>query len=1077
MSIYTSGEFVFKDVSKKVLKFARVSQDVPPDALYGMMKDEWNLHVPNLLLSVTGGAKDFIMKPRLKNLFSKGLVKAAQTTGAWIITGGTHTGVMKHVGEAVRDFTWSRRSYVNREIVVLGIAPWGALHNRDNLEKKEGHQPAEYILDEKNQGRLCCLDTDHSHFILVDDGSQGRYGVEIQLRTQLEKYISEQTVTKGDFHIRIPVVCVALEGGKGTLDTIHQSMTHDTPCVVVEGSGRVADAIARLANLKATEITTSLMKDTLSGLFEEPFTEEMVCEWTEKIRDIVGMSHLLTIFNADSKGARDIDMAILQALLKASQSLGSKNWDYQLTLAVSWNRIHIAQDIFSSDWQWETKDLHSVMTLALVENKPKFVQLFLDCGVTLWEYVTPEVLTTLYNNIETSSIIYNKLHKFLREEELPPNLKDAPYHVANILKKLLGGFSKSPSSYAKTSQTCTETSGMVKCDMEPLGISEKLQYPIRDLLLWAVLQNRAELAVIFWSQSQDCIVGALACSTILRKISKEVEDNEMSEGMRTQAKQYEGLAIGVLSECCKQNAEMSEKLLTHVSFVWGKTTCLRMAVNGHTMNFMSHGGVQMLLTKIWWGKLSVDNGFISVLLCMLFFPLMFTGIVTFRTQPIPHNMRLRPEPVNCHQRLVEFFTAPVVIFYWNVIAYIGFLWLFAYILMIDFQITPSWREYLLYAWIFTIFCEELRQSFYDLDDMGSVKKCKLYILNFWNQVDVLALLLFSIGVICRLIQVTFYAGRIVLSLDFAIFCFRLMHIFAVSKVLGPKIIMMWRMIKDIFSFLFLLAVWIVSFGVSKQAITVHNEKRLHWIFWNVVYKPYLTLFGEIPSDVYAQKFNATNCSPTGNDPKMAKCPYNDGSGNALFPEWLTIILLCLYLLFANILLVNLLIAMFSYTFSEVQGNTDQIWRFQRHSLIEEYCSRPPAPPPFIILSHLYFLVKHYILRLPTGGRKPLMHRLDEEDYKSLLSWEAECRDEYLSSQNQEKSQSTEERMQETSKKVDKVLTLLETDHEEPLRTVDRRLAELEDQVSQLSEGLNWIMVAMAEKGFGSKEVPTISRKL
>ncbi|XP_078515233.1 transient receptor potential cation channel subfamily M member 2-like [Lissotriton helveticus] len=990
MSIYTSGEFVFKDVSKKVLKFARVSQDAPPDVLYTMMKEEWSLHVPNLLLSVTGGAKDFIMRPRLKNLFSKGLVKAAQTTGAWIITGGTHAGVMKHVGEAVRDFTRRSRSIINREIVVLGIAPWGVLHNRDNLEKEEGDQPAEYILDEKNQGRLCCLDTNHSHFILVDDGSEGKYGVEIPLRTQMEKYISDQTVTKGDSHISIPVVCVALEGGKGTLDTIHQSMNNNTPCVVVEGSGRVADAIARVANLKSTDITTTLVKDTISGLFEEHFTEEIIVEWTRKIQDIVGMSHLLTIFNADTKGAQDIDMAILQALLKASQSLGSKNWDYQLTLAVSWNRIHIAQDIFSSDWQWKAKDLHSVMTLALVENKPKFVQLFLDRGVSLREYVTPEVLTTLYNNIETSSIIYNKLHKYLREEELPPNLKDAPFHVANILKKLLGGFSKSPSSFTKTAQTYTET--MVKvgtitlvilqvyyghfirnehCDVEPVAISESLQYPIRDLLLWAVLQNRAELAEIFWSQSQDCIVGALACSTILRKISKEVEDTEMSEGMRVQARQYEGLAVGMLSECCKQNSEMSEKLLTHVSFVWGKTTCLRLAVSGHAMNFMSHGGVQMLLTKIWWGKLSVDNGFITVLLCMLCFPLVFTGLVTFRTEPVPHNMRLKPEPVKCHRCLVDFFTAPVVIFYWNVIAYIGFLWLFAYILMIDFQKTPSWREYLLYAWIFTIFCEELRQTFYHPDDVGCVKKCRLYILNFWNQVDVLALFLFSVGVICRLTQLTFYAGRIVLSLDFAIFCFRLMHIFAVSKVLGPKIIMMWRMIKDIFSFLFLLAVWIVSFGVSKQAITVHNEKRLHWIFWNVIYKPYLTLFGEIPSDVYAQKFNVTKCSPSGNDPGMAKCPYNDGSGNPLFPEWLTIILLCLYLLFANILLVNLLIAMFSYTFSEVQGNTDQIWRFQRLYLIGEYCSRPPAPPPFIILSHLYFLVKHAILCCPTGGRKPL----------------------------------------------------------------------------------------------------------
>ena len=31
----------------------------------------------------------------------KGLLKAAKTTGAWIFTGGTNTGVTKHVGDAL----------------------------------------------------------------------------------------------------------------------------------------------------------------------------------------------------------------------------------------------------------------------------------------------------------------------------------------------------------------------------------------------------------------------------------------------------------------------------------------------------------------------------------------------------------------------------------------------------------------------------------------------------------------------------------------------------------------------------------------------------------------------------------------------------------------------------------------------------------------------------------------------------------------------------------------------------------------------------------------------------------------
>lgn len=52
-------------------------------------------------------------------------------------------------------------------------------------------------MDEEGQGHLTCLDSNHSHFILVDDGTHGCYWVEIPLRTRLEKFMSEQTKEGG----------------------------------------------------------------------------------------------------------------------------------------------------------------------------------------------------------------------------------------------------------------------------------------------------------------------------------------------------------------------------------------------------------------------------------------------------------------------------------------------------------------------------------------------------------------------------------------------------------------------------------------------------------------------------------------------------------------------------------------------------------------------------------------------------------------------------------------------------------------------------------------------------------------
>lgn len=59
----------------------------------------------------------------------------AVSTGAWIITGGTHTGVMKHVGEAVKDYALS--SPLQSQIVAIGVATWGIIHNRDALVRAE----------------------------------------------------------------------------------------------------------------------------------------------------------------------------------------------------------------------------------------------------------------------------------------------------------------------------------------------------------------------------------------------------------------------------------------------------------------------------------------------------------------------------------------------------------------------------------------------------------------------------------------------------------------------------------------------------------------------------------------------------------------------------------------------------------------------------------------------------------------------------------------------------------------------------------------------------------------------------
>jgi transient receptor potential cation channel subfamily M protein 3 len=52
-----------------------------------LLSQEWRLQLPKLLITISGGKQNFELQPRLKEALSKGLLRAAKTTGAWILTG------------------------------------------------------------------------------------------------------------------------------------------------------------------------------------------------------------------------------------------------------------------------------------------------------------------------------------------------------------------------------------------------------------------------------------------------------------------------------------------------------------------------------------------------------------------------------------------------------------------------------------------------------------------------------------------------------------------------------------------------------------------------------------------------------------------------------------------------------------------------------------------------------------------------------------------------------------------------------------------------------------------------------
>ena len=152
-------------------QFIRLGFDSRPDLILQLMTREWGLELPKLIISVHGGKANFELQPRLKRVLRKGILRAAKTTGAWILTGGTNTGVTRHVGDALI----SERSPRLRggRVVSIGIAPWGVVENRSTLVGRD--KDVTYLSIDQPRSKFAVLNNRHACFLLADNGTVGEY--------------------------------------------------------------------------------------------------------------------------------------------------------------------------------------------------------------------------------------------------------------------------------------------------------------------------------------------------------------------------------------------------------------------------------------------------------------------------------------------------------------------------------------------------------------------------------------------------------------------------------------------------------------------------------------------------------------------------------------------------------------------------------------------------------------------------------------------------------------------------------------------------------------------------------------
>ncbi|XP_051702554.2 transient receptor potential cation channel subfamily M member 6 isoform X2 [Oryctolagus cuniculus] len=1120
-------------------KYIRTSYDTKLDHLLHLMLQEWKMELPKLVISVHGGIQSFKMPSKIKEIFSQGLVKAAETTGAWIITEGINTGVSKHVGDALK----AHSSNSLRKIWTVGIPPWGVIENQKDLIGKD--VVCLYQTLGNPLSKLTTLNSMHSHFILADDGTVGKYGNEMKLRRNLEKYLSLQKIHSCSRQ-GVPVVGLVVEGGPNVILSVWETVKDKDPVVVCEGTGRAADLLA---------FTYKHLGD--QGILRPQVKEEIICMIQSTFNFSLKQSqHLfqilmqcmvhrdsITIFDADSEEQQDLDLAILTALLKRTNLSASE----QLNLAMAWDRTDIAKKhILIYGQHWKSGALEQAMLDALVMDRVDFVKLLIEYGVNLHRFLTIPRLEELYNTKQgPTNMLLHHLVQDVKQHTLLSNYKITLIDIGLVIEHLIGGAYRSsytrknfralynnfyrtykgansfPQSLSQHSLHRRRHSGTRNESAEstlhsqfirtaqPYKVKEKsatvlhksrkkskdgqtlsddpespgFTYPYNDLLVWAVLMKRQRMAMFFWQHGEEATVKAVIACILYQAMAREAEENNMvddtSEELKNYSKQFSQLALDVLEKAFKQNERMAMKLLTCELKNWSNSTCLKLAVSGGLQPVVSHSCTQMLLTDMWTGRLKMrKNSWLKIIISILLPPTILTlefkskaemshvpqsqdfqftwyygdqNPSTTKENACPKNHDLEkgsdekqdenqhfdikngPKSLPWTRKLYEFYCAPIVKFWFYTMAYLAFLMLFTYTVLVEMQPQPSVQEWLVIIYIITSALEKAREI-YISEPVKFTQKVKVWISDYWNLMESVAICLFLVGFGLRWGEPPFRtAGRLIYCIDTIFWYTQLLDFFAVNQHAGPYVTMIAKMTANMFYIVIIMAIVLLSFGVARKAILSPKEPPSWSLARDIVFEPYWMMYGE----VYASEIDVCESTPS--------CP--PGS-------FLTPFLQAVYLFVQYIIMVNLLISFCNNVYVEMISVSNKLWRYNRYRYIMTYHEKLWLPPPFILLSYVGLLLRHLCCqRTPNDqeeGDVGLKLYLSKEDLKKLHDFEEECVEKYFHEKMECLNCSSEERIRVTSERVTEMYLHMK-EMNEKVSFIKDSLLSLDSQVGHLQD--------------------------
>ncbi|XP_011801916.1 PREDICTED: transient receptor potential cation channel subfamily M member 4-like [Colobus angolensis palliatus] len=581
------GELDFMGAGRKHSNFLRLSDRTDPATVYSLVTRTWGFRAPNLVVSVLGGSGGPVLQTWLQDLLRRGLVRAAQSTG---------------------DRGWV--GAVSRALACLPSPP-----------------------------RLCVASP------------------------------ATQCLWTG---IDIPVLLLLIDGDEKMLTQIENATQAQLPCLLVAGSGGAADCLAEtLEDTLAPGSGGARLgeaRDRIRRFFPKGDPEVLQAQ----VERIMTRKELLTVYSSED-GSEEFETIVLKALVKgksctlrSSPSLSSTLDTFPglgtsstlsnprpmppLPLLISFPFGALHANLFPhSSHPRQSFHLEASLMDALLNDRPEFVRLLISHGLSLGRFLTPVRLAQLYGAAPPNSLIRNLLDQASHSAgtkalaQKGGAAEPRPPDVGHVLRMLLGKMCapRYPSGGAwdpHPGQGFGESTGLLSDKATSLlSLDVDLgQAPWSDLLIWALLLNRAQMAMYFWEMGSNAVSSALGACLLLRVMARLEPDAEEAARRKDLAIKFEGMGVDLFGECYHSSEVRAARLLLRRCPLWGDATCLQLAMQADARAFFAQDGVQSLLTQKWWGDMASTTPIWALILAFFCPPLIYTRLITFRKSEEEH---------------------------------------------------------------------------------------------------------------------------------------------------------------------------------------------------------------------------------------------------------------------------------------------------------------------------------------------------------------------------------------------------------------------------------------------------------